>query len=433
MEAKQISASEGAEQVLRDNLPLLPRHLPQMKYDNNVVKLALSPNGSQITTVSGNPLSIGTATGPREDRTVQTRDTRTGKEITTFRLDNVNAVSINPDGRYIAVSASERGDVTDTRTAQARQATPSTFVLQILEASKSPQPIVQTNSKLQFFNLRFSPDSRFFAALSGDGSARLVDLPSRGVQSLRSSGVFSLLFSQRSQNLVTLHDDYHVRVWDLSEVNLANSNTNIRAFDTKLTNFGSLADLSFDGKYIAIIEWRNSVNVLREGSGVLVSPNPLTHDDAITAAKFTRDGNRLVTASEDGTLRVWDFTTGREKQPRIFLDGKVLAIVFSPDGNYMMTITSTNIARLWSVKDSIVEIARMNHAAQVEDAAFSLDGNYVATASLDKVVQVWEVDTSLKSDSSSEACARLTRNLTIQEYQRYIPSEPYHATCSNLP
>jgi hypothetical protein len=37
-------------------------------------------------------------------------------------------------------------------------------------------------------------------------------------------------------------------------------------------------------------------------------------------------------------------------------------------------------------------------------------------------------------DLIADACARLTRNLTIKEWLGYVgPTVPYHRTCPNLP
>jgi len=36
-------------------------------------------------------------------------------------------------------------------------------------------------------------------------------------------------------------------------------------------------------------------------------------------------------------------------------------------------------------------------------------------------------------DLIAEACARLPRNLTREEWQQYIGDEPYRPTCPNLP
>jgi hypothetical protein len=36
-------------------------------------------------------------------------------------------------------------------------------------------------------------------------------------------------------------------------------------------------------------------------------------------------------------------------------------------------------------------------------------------------------------DLIDEACARLTRNLTPEEWRQYLGDEPYRKTCPNLP
>ena len=36
-------------------------------------------------------------------------------------------------------------------------------------------------------------------------------------------------------------------------------------------------------------------------------------------------------------------------------------------------------------------------------------------------------------DLIAGACSRLTRNLTYEEWQRYLPDEPYRKTCENIP
>jgi WD40 repeat protein len=56
------------------------------------------------------------------------------------------------------------------------------------------------------------------------------------------------------------------------------------------------------------------------------------HEDAVRSAAFSPDGARIVTASEDRTVRLWDATTGQEI---IALRGHqewVPSAAFSPDG-----------------------------------------------------------------------------------------------------
>ena len=36
-------------------------------------------------------------------------------------------------------------------------------------------------------------------------------------------------------------------------------------------------------------------------------------------------------------------------------------------------------------------------------------------------------------DMIAEACARVSRNLSVEEWDRFLPGEPYRATCENQP
>jgi hypothetical protein len=60
----------------------------------------------------------------------------------------------------------------------------------------------------------------------------------------------------------------------------------------------------------------------------------------------------------------------------------------------------------------------------------SPDGQYVATLASGDVVTVW---LWRLEDVIAEAHRRLTRNLTFEEWNRFIGDEPYRKTCPNLP
>jgi len=77
------------------------------------------------------------------------------------------------------------------------------------------------------------------------------------------------------------------------------------------------------------------------------------HEGWVTAAMFTPDGQRVITAGQDKTVRVWDAATGEElavmRGHKTFPDN----VTLSPDGQRVMTngIWGDGIIRIWSIAD----------------------------------------------------------------------------------
>src|SRR5204862_170718 len=58
----------------------------------------------------------------------------------------------------------------------------------------------------------------------------------------------------------------------------------------------------------------------------------LRHPAIVQSLAFSPDGTRLVTAGQDGTVRVWDADTGREVGFYAGHAERVSAVAYSPDG-----------------------------------------------------------------------------------------------------
>ncbi|MFP2929324.1 hypothetical protein ACLESO_29810 [Pyxidicoccus sp. 3LG] len=114
------------------------------------------------------------------------------------------------------------------------------------------------------------------------------------------------------------------------------------------------------------------------------------HSAPVTAVEFSRDGRFLVTASRDGSARVWD--TEKEEPARVFPHPEpVRSATFSPDGARIVTVAQDGIARLWSIDDTSRPLASLNDPSEVtfNFAAFSPDGQRLVTSAWNRTAWVW--------------------------------------------
>src|SRR5438309_653185 len=71
-----------------------------------------------------------------------------------------------------------------------------------------------------------------------------------------------------------------------------------------------LATYSPDGKWSLTASHDGTARVWDAQTGRSLSANPMRHDVAVRHAAFSPDGARVATAGWDGAARVWDSATG---------------------------------------------------------------------------------------------------------------------------
>jgi WD40 repeat protein len=71
--------------------------------------------------------------------------------------------------------------------------------------------------------------------------------------------------------------------------------------------------------------------------------------------------------------------------------GRVNTAAFSPDGRWLLTASADGTARVWEVSSHQTARELVAHRREVTSAAFSPDGRWIATASDDQTTLVWEV------------------------------------------
>ena len=118
-----------------------------------------------------------------------------------------------------------------------------------------------------------------------------------------------------------------------------------------------------------------------------------SHDGPLTATTLSADGQYVATASEDGTARVWRFSSGELIGEPFTHDGEIWHVGFSGDGGLLATAGSDGMARIWDVSSGALIATLLGHEGDVYHASFSSDSRFIATASADGSARVWEIET----------------------------------------
>jgi WD40 repeat protein len=154
----------------------------------------------------------------------------------------------------------------------------------------------------------FSPDGRFIASVSLDGTARIWEVDSTGISAqgkiigvtrTHSLGVLCAAFSADGNSLATGGEDNVIKIWNWKDP----QGTEPRILAGHTASVTSVA-FSPDGRRL-VSGSRDGMAKVWDTESTEQVLNLGRHAKDVTSANFSSDGSRILTASTDGTAIVW--------------------------------------------------------------------------------------------------------------------------------
>jgi len=112
---------------------------------------------------------------------------------------------------------------------------------------------------------------------------------------------------------------------------------------------------------------------------------------SVNSIALSSDGQHIISASCDGTIRVWNATTGETVAgPFYGHSNSVTSVAFSPDGHHIVSSSSDLTIRAWNaMTGETVAGPFSGHSHWVTSVAFSPDGQHIVSGSSDRTIRVW--------------------------------------------
>jgi WD40 repeat protein len=138
---------------------------------------------------------------------------------------------------------------------------------------------------------------------------------------------------------------------------------------------------------------------------------------------FSPAGDRLVSCASDGACIVWDPVSGREIL-RLDQEVGVRAVAFSSTGEHLGMACMDGSVRLWQLAERIDEVARLRCRGSPSSIGFAAGDSHLITLSgQEPEIHLWR-----PHDLAAATAESLTRDLTDQEWRRFLPDTPRRGT-----
>jgi WD40 repeat protein/basic membrane lipoprotein Med (substrate-binding protein (PBP1-ABC) superfamily) len=438
-DGSRLAASDSENKVIIWDTSSWEELLSFYAHADWMLDIEFSPDGNRLATSS-------------LDGKAKIWDAATGQELLLLagHTDGILSLAFDPSGKHLATASMDG-------------------TLRIWNVSLS-QEWLSSPTDGYAGHIAFSPDGSLLAAGSGyQGKIRLWNLETGEETGFLTSaghpgGVDAVTFSPDGAQLASVGVDDSLKIWDIDSGQLINLKEEVEISevgDVMYSPDGSLLVISGSGTTFELLD-----------AATLQKLAEFPNKDVADAIAFSPDGNLLASTTRSGVTRVWDLRTEEEIQTLHVQSGWLADLTFNPDGDSLAIAGNDGTVSVWQLGDDQPRLTLRGNSAPVMGVAYSPNGSHIATASQDGSARLWDaasgeemllinpegglglVDVTFSPDGKrlatsaddavrvylleiddlvSLAEARLSRAITPQECQRFLPASRCERPVSPTP
>ena len=294
------------------------------------------------------------------------------------------------------------------------------FNIETLELTKKIENNGHSNKVISLSN-----DNKWLAIGTDSPTVQLYQLPyeskvNQAVQVVdHTSFVYDVKFTSDNRGFYSLSNDRTLRYYDFTRSKL------VKEFNSTYKTF----DISADGQWMVLGSLEGYVSLLNLISNtekqILFLPNIPVHD-----VVFSNKEKYIAIGDENGGLRLWDIKKEAIVEEFKSHKARVNSIAFTKNDDLLASASYDGTIQLW-IMDELqkLPIVLRDNDSYVWDITFTHDGRYLIAGGNQGEIRIWPTDAS---QMAFKICSRLSRNMTEEEWERYIgTSVDFRETCES--
>ena len=116
------------------------------------------------------------------------------------------------------------------------------------------------------------------------------------------------------------------------------------------------------------------------------------HSDLVNHACYSPDAKKILSVSDDKTIKEWSVASGQCLQNFQGHSGAVWSVCYSLDGKKILSASNDHTIKEWSVDSGQCLRTFQGHSDSVNSACYSIDGKKILSTSSDETIKEWSID-----------------------------------------
>jgi WD40 repeat protein/tRNA A-37 threonylcarbamoyl transferase component Bud32 len=346
-------AEDGEIRVVDGETLGAPEGWRKAIHTGTLYAVAWSPNGSRLVTGG-------------DDRIVRIWDTRTGEEVLSIRGsgNSIRALAWSPDGKWIA--SGELGGM-----------------IRIWNAKEdSRPPTIQADPPLSVNTLEWNPKTEQVAISANQSwiySAHVLDVAERRLINKPEGAAKSVAWHPDGKRIAAAHLDGGEDLLKVSDLESGEDLWGEGPGSWQLA-------WTPDGRRLAAMHSEGYLNIYRGQDGTLLQKIEAPSGNQRTTRpthqfRFSPDGGTLAWGQKTGNIALINPETGAAERVLEGHSARVGAVAWSRDGERIASASEDHTIRIWDFSSASVLVELIGHSSAVLDVQWSPDESRLATAS----------------------------------------------------